>query len=314
MKRILVAGAGGFIGGAMVQRLKRDGHFVRGLGRGPVPDSPADEYWTCDLREPQMQFFEGIDEVYQFACEVGGLGYIHGRCTDVEMLRNSTRIDLNILEMCRQAKVQRVFFASSACVYPNYDLHLSETDAYPADPPNEFGWQKLFAERLYRAYARDYGLDVRIGRLFNCYGPGMPFQGGREKVIGALCRKVAQAQDGGEIEIWGDGLQTRSFLFIDDAVEGIKRLMKSDVTMPLNIGHQSAYSIKILAALIAQAAGKTIRMNFVEGPVGSSAIVCDARTARARLGWTAKTDLASGLRATYPWIEKQVLDASQKTA
>ncbi|MFA5897693.1 MAG: NAD-dependent epimerase/dehydratase family protein [Hyphomicrobium sp.] len=309
MKTALVLGAGGFIGSHMVRRLKAEGYFVRGLSRNAPrhDESEADVFWTCDLREPHNNMFRGIDAVYQFACEVGGLGYITDKNNDAEMLRNSTLIDLNVLEACRINKVPKVFFASSACVYnaPNKRFY-AEADAYPANPANEFAWQKVFAERLYRAHADNFGMEVRVGRLFNTYGTGMTWCGGREKSVAALCRKIAQAKTGAVIEVWGSGGQTRAFTHVDDTVEGIWRLMQSDVREPVNIGPQHEVTIRDLVKAISKVARKEVFCSFGDGPAGVSKICSDNTLIRQKLGWEPHIDIETGLEQVYPWVKEQV--------
>ncbi len=308
MKKALVLGAGGLIGSHMVTRLKAEGYYVRALSRSKPKyhESEADEFWTCDLREPHDEMFRGFDECYQFAAEVGGLGYIADKANDATMLYNSTLIDMNALEACRINKVPKVFFASSACVYNSGKRFYAESDAYPANCSNEFAWQKLYAERLYQAYARVYGIDVKIGRLFNTYGIGMPWTGGREKSVAALCRKIAEVANGGTIEAWGHGEQTRSYTHVDDAVEGIWRLMQSDVSEPLNIGPQQEVTIRDLIRAIGKVAGKQAFTSFVEGPTGVSKICSDNTLIRTKVGWEPQIDIETGLEQVFPWVKEQV--------
>lgn len=316
MKTALVLGVG-FIGSHLAARLRKDGWHVRGVARtakwGP---QSCDEFVTMDLRKVSSieSIFANVDTVFQLACEVGGLGYLHGG-NDYEILRNSMQVDLAVLEACRVNKIKSVFFASSGCVYARYYLrYYSESDAYPANPRNEFGWQKLYAERLYAAYGREFSADVTIGRLFNCYGPGMAYDGGREKVVGAICRKVAHAKPGSEIEVWGDGNQTRSFLYVDDAVEGILRLSRSGYAAPVNIGPDSSVSIAELAQLISMMSRKDLKLKFIDGPTGVPDIGCVHTLLRKVTGWVPRTSLGDGLLKTYPWVEKQVLDKALPAA
>lgn len=322
MKRALVLGASGLIGSHMVNRLKAEGFFVRGVSRRQPTVTQCDEYVEVDLREVMANdpIFKGIDEIYQFACEVGGLGYIENHNNDIEMLRNSMQIDMAVLEAvwhCKSIRAHspRLFFASSACVYnvPGKRFY-TEGDAYPANCNNEFAWQKLYAERLYLAYARTLGLDIRIGRLFNTYGLNMEWTGGREKSVAALCRKVAEAGDGAPIDIWGNGEQTRSYTHVDDAVEGIWRLMNSYFDMPLNIGPAHEVSIRDLVQAIRRQASKSLLLKFGEGPSGVSKICSDNTLIRGVLDWEPQITIEQGLETIYPWIEKQVLDRKQKTA
>lgn len=322
MKTAIVCGSAGFLGQHMVARLIAEGYHVRGLSRsvmhGPYEWASDHEFYTLDLRRllPSDPFFQNVSEVYQFACEVGGLGYIADRNNDAEVLRNSTLIDMNVLDACRFNKVPKVFFASSACVYniPGKRFY-AEADAYPANCSNEFAWQKIYAERLYQAHARIYGMDIRIGRLFNTYGAGMTWQGGREKSVAALCRKIAEAKDGGVIDVWGGGEQTRSYMYVSDAVEGIWRLMqysRPNAGEPLNIGPAHEVTIRDLIRAISRQAGKTVFSKFGDGPTGVSKICSDNTLIRARLKWEPEITIEQGLETTYPWIKEQV-DKPQQT-
>lgn len=321
MKRALVLGASGLIGSHMTNRLKAEGYFVRGVSRRRPEATTCDEYVEVDLREVMCSdpIFKDIDAVYNFACEVGGLGYIANHNNDIEMLRNSMQIDMAVLEAvwhCKSiyAHSPRLFFASSACVYnvPGKRFY-AEADAYPANCANEFAWQKLYAERLYQAYSRCYGLDIRIGRLFNTYGVGMAWRGGREKAVAALCRKIAEAKDGGVIEVWGNGEQTRSYMHVDDVVEGIWRLMHSEFTQPLNIGPAHEVTIRDLVKAIRSHASKSILMKFSNGPSGVSKICSDNTLIRKALEWEPHITIEQGLETVYPWIEKMVLDLRTRT-
>jgi len=324
MKRALVLGASGLIGSHLVTRLKEDGYNVVGVSRSRPLMNDADEYIEVDLRavSPSDTLFKGVDRLYQLACEVGGIGYIADKANEVEMLRNSTQIDMAVLEACRYQQLRgrrspKIFFASSACVYnkPNKRFY-AESDAYPANCANEFAWQKLFAERLYQAYARNCGMDIRIGRLFNTYGIGMAWQGGREKSVAALCRKIAEAEDNGVIEVWGSGEQTRSYMHVDDAVEGICRLMDypaPNAGEPLNIGPTQEVTIKDLIRTISAIAGKHVFSRFGDGPSGVSKICSDNAWIRTKLHWQPEIPIEEGLKEVYPWIEKQVLDLRTQT-
>lgn len=319
MKRALVLGASGLIGQHMAARLKAEGYHVTGASRHRPATTGADEYVEVDLREIMFNdpVFKGIDVIYNFACEVGGLGYIANASNDVDMLRNSTQIDIAVLEAATYCKVARgkapkVFFASSACVYniPGKRFY-AESDAYPADCANEFAWQKLYAERLYQAYARLYGLDIRIGRLFNTYGVGMAWQSGREKSVASLCRKIAEAPEHGVIEVWGNGEQTRSFTYIDDAIEGIWRLMQHphpNANQPINIGPHHEVSIRDLIKAISDVAGKKVFCEFAKSkPSGVSKICSDNTRIRELLEWEPSIPIEEGLKTVYPWI-KGLLD------
>ena len=316
MKRALVTGASGLIGQHMVKRLKLEGYHVTGASRRRPDNTVADDYIEVDLRDIMMAdpVFRGIDEIYQFACQVGGLGFIANPVNDVDILRDSTLMDIAVLEACRHQKVMRkppkVFFASSACVYniPGKRFYV-ESDAYPANCSNEFAWQKLYAERLYQAYARLYGLDIRIGRLFNTYGTGMAWKGGREKSVAALCRKIAEAPEHGVIEVWGNGEQTRSYTYVDDAVEGIWRLMQAphlNSTDPVNIGPAHEVSIRDLLKAISDVAGKKMFCKFGDGPSGVSKICSDNGRIRRMLGWEPTVTIEEGLKTVFPWVKEQV--------
>ena len=317
MKNALVCGAGGFIGHHLVRRLKKEGLRVCGvdLKRPEYAASLADEFRVCDLRDPVQA--DGcldcaFDEVYQLAADMGGAGYLFSGEHCAAVMRNSALINLNVLEACRKAGTGRIFFSSSACVYPLFNQedpqnpNCAEATVYPAAPDSEYGWEKLFAERLYQAYARNCGMICRIARYHNIFGPEGTWRGGREKAPAALCRKVAMASDGDAIEIWGDGEQTRSFLYIDECLEGTLRLMRSDCSQPLNIGSDERISIHALAQKIAHIAGKHIRIRPVAGPVGVRGRTSDNRLIRKMLGWAPSTRLQDGLEETYCWISEQV--------
>jgi nucleoside-diphosphate-sugar epimerase len=315
MKKILVCGAGGFIASHLVRRLKREGSWVRGADQKPPEFSPtaADDFHVLDLRHEQacraaLAAPGGgtFDEVYQLAADMGGMGFI---CSaECEIMFNSSLIDAHMARCSAQAGVKRYFFSSSACVYR--DMHkdeaeLSEEQAYPALPDNEYGWEKLYAERMAMAFGRRYGMAVRVARFQNCYGPEGTWRGGREKAPAALCRKIAEAEDGGSIEVWGEGTAMRAYTYIDDMVEGIIALMHSNLENGVNIGRQEYVSVDELAYLIAEIAGKKVWLQHVAGPVGVKAR--NFRAARMEsIGWKSRLSLREGLARTYPWIKHQV--------
>ncbi len=321
-QRILVGGAGGFIGGHLVKRLKAEGCWVRGvdLKRHEYSDSAADEFIVGDLCVPEVAraAVDGISEVYQLAADMGGAGYIFTGEHDADVMRNSATVNLNILEFGSRAGVKKIFYSSSACIYPEYNQldpdnpKCSEESAYPAAPDSEYGWEKLFSERLYFAYMRNRGVQARVARFHNIFGPEGSWNGGREKAPAAICRKVAEASDGGEIEIWGDGKQTRSFLYIDECLEGVSRLMKSDFTGPVNIGSEEMVTINQLVALVAKIAGKKIAIRHIAGPLGVRGRNSDNRLIDEKLGWRPSRPLEEGIEKTYAWICRQVLESRSR--
>jgi nucleoside-diphosphate-sugar epimerase len=320
MKKVLVNGAGGFIGGHLVKRLKRDGCWVRAVDikRHEYAPSPADEFILGDLRDQRVveSVVDGIEEVYQLAADMGGAGYIFTGEHDADVMHNSATINLNTLEFGRKAGVRKFFYSSSACIYPEYNQRdpdnpkCSEESAYPAAPDSEYGWEKLFSERLYLAYQRNWGVDVRVARFHNIFGPEGTWTGGKEKAPAALCRKIAETPGGREIEIWGDGLQTRSFLFVDECVEAVQRLMASDFTGPVNIGSEEMITINGLAGMIMDIAGKHLGIRHIPGPLGVRGRNSDNRLIRERLRWAPDRPLREGLEKTYDWISTQVAASS----
>ncbi len=317
MKSVLVCGAGGFIGAHLVRRLKREGAFVRGvdLKRPEFRDTEADEFVVGDLRDPLL--LQGVmdrryDEIYQLAADMGGAGFIFTGENDADIMHNSALVNINLLEAAKDRGVGRIFYSSSACIYPQHNQtdaanpHCAEDSAYPADPDSEYGWEKLFSERLFLAYARCHGLSCHVARYHNVFGPEGAWDGGREKVPAALCRKVAQAKAGDAIEIWGDGEQTRSFLYIDECLEGTLRLLRSDFAGPVNIGSEEMVTINQLALMIADIAGKNLALRHIDGPLGVRGRRSDNALIENRLGWKPGSSLLSGLEATYAWIERQV--------
>ena len=313
MRRVVVCGAGGFIGGHLVKRLKKEGFWVRGvdLKEHEYAQTTADEFVLDDLRDPEAarRAVEDVEEVYQLAADMGGAGYIFTGEHDAEVMHNSATINLNILEFGRQAGVKQFFYSSSACIYPAHNQLdpanpiCSEDSAYPAAPDSEYGWEKLFSERLYLAYARNYGVNVRIARFHNIFGPEGTWDGGKEKAPAAICRKVAEARDGSEIEIWGDGEQTRSFLFIDECLEGVRRLMSSDFTGPVNIGSEEMVTINRLAKMAIEISGKRLAVRHIEGPLGVRGRNSDNRLIWEQLRWRPSLPLARGLEKTYEWVQ-----------
>ena len=316
-KVALVLGAGGFIGGHLVQRLKTEGYWVRGvdLKYPEFREIEADDFLIGDLRDPIISR-EVIDrkfsEVYQLAADMGGAGYIFTGDHDAEVMHNSATINLNVLEACRRRNIRRIFYSSSACMYPAYnqdDPHnpiCAEESAYPASPDSEYGWEKLFSERLYLAYQRNYDIEARVARYHNIFGPKGTWKGGREKAPAAICRKVAEAKNGGDIEIWGDGCQTRSFLFVDECVEGTTRLTRSAFSGPVNIGSEEMVTIDALVDIISEIAGKKLIKRHIVGPTGVRGRNSDNRLIKQRLGWEPSQPLLEGLERTYAWIEAQV--------
>ena len=317
MKTALVCGAGGFIGSHLVKRLKREGFWVRGvdLKLPQFNETEADDFLVADLRDPVI-CREVIDrrfnEVYQLAADMGGAGFVFIGDNDADIMHNSVMINLNILEACRRRTVKRVFYSSSACVYPEFNQMepdtpvTSEDSVYPAQPDSDYGWEKLFSERMFLAYARNHGIESRIARYHNVFGPEGSWNDGREKVPAAMCRKVAMAPDGGEIEIWGDGKQTRSFLYVDECLEATTRLTRSDWTGPVNIGSSEMVSINQLANMTMEIAGKQVSLKHIPGPLGVRGRTSDNRLIEEKLGWLPAESLHQGLEKTYHWIEQQV--------
>ena len=317
MKKALVCGAGGFIGSHMVKRLKKEGFWVRGvdLKYPPYAETVADDFLIGDLRDPNICKFavdQRFDEVYQFAADMGGAGFVFVGNNDYNIMHNSAMINLNIIEACMLRNNKRIFYSSSACMYPEYNQmdptnpNLSEDSAYPAMPDSEYGWEKLFSERLYLTAARNKGLEVRIARFHNIFGEEGSWCDGREKAPAALCRKIAEVKDGGAIEVWGDGEQTRSFLHVSECIEATIRLTRSNWSGPVNIGSDEMVTINQLANMIAIISGKKIKINHISGPQGVRGRNSDNRLFEKTLGWRVSEKLEVGLKKTYPWIAKQV--------
>ncbi len=322
-KTALVCGAGGFIGGHLVKHLKQEGYWVRGvdLKYNEFSKSPADDFVIGDLRDPivcRNITDRPFDEEYQLAADMGGAGYIFTGEHDADIMHNSATINLNMVYQSYKAGVKKIFYSSSACIYPAYNQvdpdnpKCSEDSAYPAAPDSEYGWEKLFSEHLYLAFNRNYGLNVRIARFHNVFGPEGTWTGGCEKAPAAICRKVAEAVDGGTIEIWGDGEQTRSFLYIDECIEGVKRLMNSNFTGPVNIGSEEMVTINQLAKMVMAIANKKLSIKHIPGPLGVRGRKSDNKLIKEKLSWTPSMELIAGLKKTYPWIKEQVEKTTAK--
>lgn len=318
MKTALVCGAGGFIGGHLVKRLKREGFWVRGvdLKFNEYAETEADDFIIGDLREQAL--VRGVidrrfDEVYQLAADMGGAGYIFTGENDADIMHNSATINLNVLDACHKRNIKRVFYSSSACMYPEHNQLdpdnpiCSEDSAYPANPDSEYGWEKLFSERLYLAYNRNHGMECRVARYHNIFGPEGTWDGGKEKAPAAMCRKVATAENGAAIDVWGDGLQTRSFLYVDECLEGSIRLLRSDFEGPVNIGSEEMISINGLAEMVIDIAEKDIGIRNIDGPLGVRGRNSDNRLIKERLGWAPSQPLREGMEKTFAWISDQVL-------
>jgi len=317
MRSALVCGAGGFIGSHLVKRLKKEGFFVRGVDLKFPDFSPtaADDFVIGDLRDPYVVksvIDRRFDEVYQLAADMGGAGYIFTGEHDADVMHNSATINLNVVDAAHKRNINRVFYSSSACIYPAYNQEdpdnpkCSEDSAYPAAPDSEYGWEKLFSERLYLAYNRNFKMNNRVARYHNIFGPEGTWEGGKEKAPAALCRKVAMAASGGAIEIWGDGKQTRSFLIVDECVEGTIRLTRSDWEGPVNIGSEEMVTINQLAQTIIDISGKSLEINHIPGPTGVRGRNSDNKLIGEKLGWQPSTTLRKSLEVTYAWIESQV--------
>jgi GDP-D-mannose 3', 5'-epimerase len=317
MKKALVCGAGGFIGGQLVKRLKSEGYWVRGvdLKYHEYCVTQADDFIKGDLRDLSVcekSLEGGIEEVYQLAADMGGAGFVFTGENDTDIMHNSAMINLNMVDASMRAEINKIFYSSSACMYPEYNQmdpdnpKCSEDSAYPAKPDSEYGWEKLFSERFYLAANRNHGVEVRIGRFHNIFGPEGSWNDGREKAPAAFCRKVAETTDGDEIEMWGDGKQTRSFLYVDECLEGIRRLMESDWMGPVNIGSEEMVTINKLAEMVMDIAGKNQSIKHIPGPLGVRGRNSDNKLIEEKLGWVPNYSLKKGLQKTYEWIEKQV--------
>jgi nucleoside-diphosphate-sugar epimerase len=317
MKTALVCGGGGFIGSHLVKRLKSQGYWVRAadLKFPEFSETEADDFVIADLRDPaecRAIVDRPFTEIYQLAADMGGAGYIFTGEHDADVMHNSASINLNILAACVRRNVKRIFYSSSACIYPEHNQKdpdapvTREDSAYPANPDSEYGWEKLFSERLYLSYARNYGIEARVARFHNIFGPEGTWMGGKEKAPAALCRKVAEAPDGGFIEIWGDGLQTRSFLYIDECLEGVLRLTRSSFKGPVNIGSDEMISLNDLAAMIIGISGKSLEVRHIPGPLGVRGRNSDNGLIREKLGWAPSQPLIAGMETTYAWVANQV--------
>jgi GDP-D-mannose 3',5'-epimerase len=317
MKKALVCGAGGFIGGHLVNRLKDEGYWVRGvdLKENEYGNMNADEFIIGDLRDAEIVsdvVTEDVDEIYQLAADMGGAGFVFTGENDAEIMHNSASINLHVLQEANEKGIKKIFYSSSACIYPEYNQldpdnpKCSEESAYPAAPDSEYGWEKLFSERLYLTYQRNYGIKVRIARFHNIFGPQGTWKGGREKAPAAICRKVAEAKDGDFIEIWGDGKQTRSFLIVDECIEGIRRLMESWFSGPVNIGSEEMISINDFAKMIIRISGKNLSVKNISGPTGVRGRNSDNALIKEKLKWAPSQSLQTGVERTYDWIVEQV--------
>ena len=318
-KTALVLGAGGFIGGHLVKQLRSDGFWVRGadLKRNEFSDGTADDFQVGDLRNPifcEQLFDQEFDEVYQLAADMGGAGYIFTGEHDADVMHNSALINLNIAKLAVEKKAKSLFYSSSACMYPEYNQmdpdnpKCNEDSAYPAAPDSEYGWEKLFSERLYLSFHRNYGLPVKIARFHNIFGIEGTWRGGKEKAPAALCRKVAETPNGGTIEVWGDGLQTRSFLYITECLTAMKKLMDSNCTDPVNIGSEEMISINDLAQMVIDISGKSISIKNIEGPQGVRGRNSDNQLFLEKTGWAPSEPLKNGITKLYQWVSTQVTE------
>ena len=315
MKKVLVCGAGGFIGGHLVTSLKQKGYYVIGadIKQHEYKTTDADEFYQYDLREQDLVrklVTPDIDAIYQLAADMGGAGYVFTGDNDANIMHNSALINLNIAEAMVKTGVKNVFYSSSACMYPSHNQEdpnnplLSEDSAYPANPDSEYGWEKLFSERVFMAFAKNYGIRARIARFHNIFGPLGSWKDGKEKAPAAMCRKVAQST--GEVEVWGPGVQTRSFLFIEECIEGIHRIMESDCDFPLNLGSERMISINDLALLVARIADKDITIKNIPGPMGVMGRNSHNKLIKETIGWAPGDNLEYGLEKTYAWISEQL--------
>lgn len=321
MKKALVCGAGGFIGSHLVKRLKSEGYWVRGVDLKHTEFAPtaADDFVIGDLRDPRVcaaVFDQPMEAVYQLAADMGGAGYLFTGDNDADVMHNSAMINLNIVDLAKKHGVGRIFYSSSACIYPEYNQldpdnpKCGEDTAYPAAPDSEYGWEKLFSERLYLAYQRNFQVPVRVARFHNIFGPEGTWTGGKEKAPAAICRKVAEAEPGASIDVWGDGKQTRSFLFVDECVEAVRRFTDGDWVGPVNIGSEEMISINDMTRMVIDISGKDLNIRNIPGPTGVRGRNSDNALIAERLNWAPDYPLRKGLEKTYAWISAQVKAAS----
>jgi nucleoside-diphosphate-sugar epimerase len=324
MKTALVLGGGGFFGNHLVNRLKKEGFWVRAVDikHPEYSKTQADDFVLGDLRDQKVcesVLDQPFDEVYQLAADMGGAGYIFSGEHDADVVHNSAQINLNVAHYGNIAKIKKLFYSSSACIYPQHNQldpdnpNCAEASAYPANPDSEYGWEKLFSERMYLSYHRNYGMNVRIARFHNIFGPEGAWTGGRDKAPAAVCRKVAEAKDGGEVEVWGDGRQTRSFLFIDECLEGVRRLMDSNFMGPVNIGSEEMVTINELVEMTASIAEKKVTIKHIPGPLGVRGRNSDNKLIEEKLGWKPHFSLKDGMAITYTWVNEQVQKAKKNS-
>jgi nucleoside-diphosphate-sugar epimerase len=319
MKTAVVLGGGGFIGGHLAKRLKSEGYWVRCVDIKPHEyfnhEDICDDFIVGDLRNFNLVKSsliignQGVDEVYQLAADMGGAGYIFTGENDADIMHNSSIINLNVLKVCSEFGIDKILYTSSACVYPEHNQldpdnpNCEENSAYPANPDSEYGWEKLYSERLYQTFRKNYGIDTKIARLHNIFGPMGTYDGGREKAPAAICRKVVKSNEGDTIEVWGDGKQTRSFLYVDECVEGLRRLMESEITIPLNVGSEEMISINDFTKLIISISGKDIKIKNINGPLGVRGRNSDNKLIKKLLGWEPTEKLETGIKKLYQWLE-----------
>ena len=319
MKTAVVLGGGGFIGGHLAKRLKSEGYWVRCVDIKPHEyfnhEDICDDFIVRDLRNFNLVKSsliignQGVDEVYQLAADMGGAGYIFTGENDADIMHNSSIINLNVLKVCSEFGIDKILYTSSACVYPEHNQldpdnpNCEESSAYPANPDSEYGWEKLYSERLYQTFRKNYGIDTKIARLHNIFGPMGTYDGGKEKAPAAICRKVVKAGNGDFIEVWGDGKQTRSFLYVDECVEGLRRLMESEISIPINIGSEEMISINDFTKLIISISDKDIKIKNIDGPLGVRGRNSDNKLIKKLLGWEPTKKLETGIKKLYQWLE-----------